>query len=172
MRTLPGFSSIGSGPHDDKLRITVEDLPGAGSAHHRYKIEGMNLSANPSHAVTDHMSHAVVLFQQGPIGEVGGANGVTHEALIAILIDRLECFQNGKFANKYNAMALEHLRAAQQALLARTKDRQEQGIEGTNVVGRESEQPVQNDDPVLQDFVETDDKTDEERANEKAKSES
>jgi hypothetical protein len=138
MRMLEGFTSIGSGPRDEHLRVTVEDLPGSGGAHHRYRIEGMNLAANPSHAVTDHMSHAVVLFQQGPIGEKG-ANGVTHEALLAILIDRLECFQNGKFANRYNAMALEHLRGAQQALLARTKDRQEQGIEGTHIVGRESE---------------------------------
>lgn len=59
-----------------------------------------------------------------------GQVGVTHEALLAILIDRLECFQAGKFANDYNATALDHLRAARAALLARTAEREARGVEG------------------------------------------
>lgn len=95
---------------------------------------------NASHAYTltfidkeDREVQIGVDFQRGPIKEVG-VNGVTNEALIAILIDRLEGFQSGAFASDYNREALGHLMLAQQSLMARTKERVARGVEGTNVV--------------------------------------
>lgn len=72
-------------------------------------------------------------FQRGPIKEVG-TNGITHEVLLAVLIDRLEGFQAGPYANVHNAVALGHVRAAFDALEARTREREARGVEGTHTV--------------------------------------
>ena len=72
-------------------------------------------------------------FQNGPIGEAG-VNGITHEALLAVLIDRLRGFQGGPFRSDHNSMVLSHLSAALGALNERTRERQERGVEGTNQV--------------------------------------
>lgn len=122
-------------PANDVLTIEVLDEPGSGGANHLYEIRGYNSASNASDPFFGRYGkaadHSTVLFQNGPIAEVG-VNGVTHEALIAILVDRLEAFQDGPFANKYNADALEHLRAAQEALLSRTRERMNRGVEGTH----------------------------------------
>jgi hypothetical protein len=72
-------------------------------------------------------------FQNGPIGEVG-VNGVTHEVLLAILIDRLQGAQKSKYACRENALALTKLEEAAQWLEARTKARVARGVEGTHTV--------------------------------------
>jgi hypothetical protein len=58
--------------------------------------------------------------------EVGG---VTNEALLAIVIDRLEGFQAGPFACSENFTALTNAQAALEALQARTRDRLARGVE-------------------------------------------
>jgi hypothetical protein len=146
-------------PANDSLTITVMDNPGSGGANHRYDISGFHLGANPSSgrsslvwknakdylesggsdpelkmhyerilSDTDTLS---LLFQNGPISEAG-VNGLTHEVLLAILIDRLEGFQAGPFANVYNGAALENLKMAQELLLSRTRERLAPGVEGTH----------------------------------------
>lgn len=106
-------------PANDLLKITVLDEPGHGGACHNYLIE------EPSSGFIN------INFQNGPIAEVG-INGVTHEALLAILIDRLEGFQSGLYACDANAAALYHLIRAQECLHARTKERMARGVEGTH----------------------------------------
>ena len=106
-------------PANDLLTVKVVDDAGAGGAHHHYDIEhGDDL-------------FCMVKFQNGPINE-HGINGVTQEALLVILIDRLRCFQNGPFSNSYNATALVHCEAALDALKARTLERMARGVEGRN----------------------------------------
>ena len=73
----------------------------------------------------------LVSFQNGPINEVG-INGQTHEAYLAILIHRLECFQAGPYKGKFNEHALTHLEEARMWLLERTRERMARGVEGTN----------------------------------------
>jgi hypothetical protein len=70
-------------------------------------------------------------FQNGPIKEVG-TNGITHEALLAVLVDRLEGFQAGQHACPENALALEHINKAIEALHSRTRNRVARGVEGTH----------------------------------------
>lgn len=119
-------------PANDKLKITVVDGPGSGGAHHRYDIVGFDPSANTSNPEFDEIVAGVtILFQNGPIAEVG-VNGLTHEALLAILSDRLRCFQVGPFACAENAEALGHLESAQEILQRRTKRRMAAGTEGTH----------------------------------------
>lgn len=132
-------------PANDKLTIAVMDEPGSGGANHLYMISGFDTATNP--AKIDDGSESglpvagsqacAIIFQNGPIAEVG-VNGITHEALLAILADRLESFQAGPYASNYNAMALLHIRSAQEFLHQRTKDRMAQGIEGTHAVGKET----------------------------------
>lgn len=122
-------------PANDLLKIEVLDEPGAGGANHLYHITGFDTRSNPSDPFVERhgspAQHSTVLFQNGPIAEAG-VNGVTHEALLAILIDRLEAFQRGPYANPYNQRALEHLVGAQEALLSRTRERMARGVEGTH----------------------------------------
>lgn len=74
-------------------------------------------------------------FQNGPVKENGeGVNGITHEVLLAILIDRLMGFQSGQYANDFNAKALAHLQMALETLHQRTREREARGVEGTNKV--------------------------------------
>lgn len=120
-------------PAHDPLRITVEDQPGSGGAHHLYRIGGFNAAINPSSPFPIPHGDTLILFQNGPIHE-SGVNGITQEALIAVCIDRLEAFQAGPFACIDNAVALVHLRAAQEMLLYRTRSRMARGVEGTHQV--------------------------------------
>lgn len=64
----------------------------------------------------------VLNFQNGPIGEVG-VNGITNEALLAIIVDRLSFFQKSQFACRENALAITKLEEGMHWLLARTLSR-------------------------------------------------
>lgn len=121
MKLLDGYKI---NPANDKLIVAVIDEPGHGGASHVYRISGFE----PGLFQDDEV---VVKFQNGPINTYG-INGVTHEVLLAILIDRLEDFQKGTFANAYNAVALDHLKDARASLLARTRERMVRGVEGTH----------------------------------------
>jgi hypothetical protein len=70
-----------------------------------------------------------LVFQHGPIPQTG-LNGVTNEALLAIIADRLERFQQGEFPCQENESALHHTKMALDRLRARTKNRIERGVEG------------------------------------------
>ena len=69
-------------------------------------------------------------FQLGPIKEAG-VNGLTNEALIAVLTHRMKVL-NSKFPCAENQRAINHLELAAQALESRTKDRIARGVEGTH----------------------------------------
>lgn len=122
-------------PVNDKLKITVLDEPGADGANHIYGISGMDLVRNVAAMNTPDdrpEDEASIIFQCGPIAE-HGVNGITQEALLAIVADRLECFQAGPFASVYNAEALKHVKAAQESLLSRTRERMVRGVEGKSL---------------------------------------
>lgn len=133
MREVTGFSV---NPMNDKLRIKVLDEPGAGGANHVYCISGADFSQNP--AVNGNLGEtsgqdAILLFQNGTIPE-NGVNGVTQEALLAIVIDRLRSFQAGKFSCRENALALTKLEEAMHWLSHRTRARMARNVEGTHTV--------------------------------------
>lgn len=73
---------------------------------------------------------ANIRFQDGSPAEVG-INGITEEALIAILIDRLERFQKGPYSCRANGHVLMNLEQALMWLGDRTAERAERGVEGT-----------------------------------------
>ena len=73
----------------------------------------------------------LIQFQHGPIKEVG-VNGITNEALLALLIDRMEGFQSGQYRCHDNELALDHLQYTRLILHKRTMDRVARNVEGTN----------------------------------------
>lgn len=72
----------------------------------------------------------IVRFQSGSPEKVG-VNGLHNEQVLAMVIERLENFQASPLACESNKIALDHLKAAQEALLSRTKDRVERGVRNT-----------------------------------------
>lgn len=118
-------------PANDILTITVTDEPGAGGANHHYVIAGYK-PLNSGLALPE---QTVIAFQNGPIKDpTTDVNGVTHEALLAIVIDRLESFQAGPYACAENALALLLARESQRVLQSRTLARMVRGVEGTHTV--------------------------------------
>ncbi len=102
------------------------DGPGPGNASHKYSIRWKNERDQTE-------PHCFIGFQNGPVKE-NGVNGVTDEALMAILIDRLEGFQAGKYASDENAETLHRMKMALASAQLRTKRRQARGVEGTMAV--------------------------------------
>ncbi|MEK5089063.1 hypothetical protein MKY98_19360 [Paenibacillus sp. FSL M8-0228] len=75
----------------------------------------------------------IVHFQEGPIQEAG-VNGVTNEDLIAMVLARLEGFQNSEFRCRDNAVVITKLEEALLWLRKRTLEREARGVEGTHTV--------------------------------------
>jgi len=106
------------GPLNNSLVVTTTDELTAGGANFRYAI---------GHDV--HGTLLEIVFHTGPF-ENDMPKGITGEALLAILIDRLQSFQAGPFNCRENAIAVTHLQDAMHWLQHRTRDRLERGVEG------------------------------------------
>lgn len=71
-------------------------------------------------------------FQEGAIKE-HGVNGVNNEDLIAMVICRLEHFNQTEFRCRENSMAITKLEEALLWLRKRTMGREQRGVEGTHI---------------------------------------
>ena len=109
---------------NEALKIEVLDKPGPGNACHEYCITFVDESLGG-------IERSPIGFQNGPVKE-SGVNGISNEALLAIVEDRLLGFQAGEFACRENAIALTKLQEAMMWLQKRTRDRLARGVEGTN----------------------------------------
>lgn len=115
---------------NEALFITALDAPGSGGANHKYRISLYD--ANETVPKAAKMS-IEINFQNGPIGEAG-YNGLSNEALLAIVIDRMRGFQSGPFKSRENALAHTALEEALMWLQYRTRQRMRRGVEGTHQV--------------------------------------
>lgn len=78
-----------------------------------------------------------ISWQNGPLGTGENRkepNGAFVETIIKAAVQRLEFYQEGKFACSENEMAIEHLELALNILNSRTLKRQKRGVEGTHEV--------------------------------------
>jgi hypothetical protein len=81
-----------------------------------------------------------IQFQPGPLRESKGSlvkepEGAFVETLIAIVVDRLQYYQNianKRFRCRENSLAITHLQEALHWLDHRTRDREARGVEGTH----------------------------------------
>lgn len=148
MRTITDHKVNGL---NEALEITAHEPATAGGAPHRYDIIGK----------TEHIPNigqrpvgVNLRFQSKPISGPEDINGISNEALLAVVIDRMRGFQGllpnpysgsdspammaayesakGKFACRENAIALTHLEEALMWLQKRTRDRMARGVEGTH----------------------------------------
>lgn len=108
---------------NEALDIEVLDEPGQGNACHKYAV------VYSFRDIPDVQQR--IEFQNGPIQEAG-VNGISNEALLAIVEDRLAGFQSGQYACRENAIALTKIQEAMMWLQKRTLDRMRRGVEGTN----------------------------------------
>lgn len=123
-------------PANDTLTIKVLDEPGHGGANHVYAILAPQdiepaIKGGCGEAQQIIANRAILRFQNGPIAE-HGVNGVTQEALLAIVADRLRSFQKGPYSCKENSCALTHVEEAMHWLQQRTLERMRRGVEGTH----------------------------------------
>lgn len=113
---------------NDKIAIGIieSDAGGVGS---RYQIGQVPETQRESDMLA--YSPMTLFFQDQP-EKVGGVRGATNEALIAIVIDRLEGFQDGQYPCQENSEAIIHLWQALRCLHNRTVNRVARGVEGTH----------------------------------------
>jgi len=106
--------------HEDNIKY---------NAPHHFKIysnETLNVGEEPKLLTEIHM-------QEGPIKEAG-INGCHNEDLIAIVLTRLDGFQNSEFKCRENALAITKLEEALMWLRKRTIGREKRNVEGTHAV--------------------------------------
>jgi len=114
------------------IRITADDRDADnGNASHVYWLDRPTNKAPVEGG--EAVVRTVIAFQHGPIQE-NGINGLTNEALLAVVIDRMEGFQAGPYACRENAIALTKMQEAAHWLEHRTAARTRRGVEGTSDV--------------------------------------
>jgi hypothetical protein len=137
MRTITDHKLNGL---NEALEIQA-DGPGPGGASHNYALFIPDSVPLKPGVTVYQMLH----FQTGPIDTPEDFNGLTNEALLAVVIDRMRGFQHarkedgsfdfnsrGTYACRENAVALTHLEDALMWLQKRTRDRLARGVEGKN----------------------------------------
>ena len=108
--------------NETAIRVFAVDEPGAGGANHKYEIWIKR---------KNHTEIVEINFQHGPLREAG-VNGLTDQALVAIVLDRLRGFQKGEFSCRENAIALTNFETGLLWTGKRAADRRKRGVEGTN----------------------------------------
>jgi hypothetical protein len=131
MRTLTDHKLNGL---NESITINVLDEPGQGGACHEYELvvdKGVYQLGDVTLPHEMSYIHSRISFQNGPVKEAG-FNGISQEALMAVVIDRLRSFQAGQYSCRENAIALTHFEEGLMWLQKRTRDRLARGVEGTN----------------------------------------
>lgn len=99
--------------------VYYEDEVGPGNGRHYYEVrrEGKVVAS--------------IQFQNGPRTIESSIPGVVEADLLEIVRHRLQCFQQGEFATRENALALTATEEALMWMNKRTEDRAESGKLGT-----------------------------------------
>ena len=133
---------------NDAIEITATDAPGSGGANHEYCLtHPLPAREGDEKQNVKRLCLTKISFQNGPIAKPEDINGVSNEALLAVLIDRMRGFQGmapvhvtpmsklasdpAPFRSRENACALTHLEEAMMWLQKRTRDRLARGVEGS-----------------------------------------
>lgn len=104
---------------NEALTVNVLDDPGPGGACCEYDVSFSDGKGGTQGVMIE--------FQNGNPAE--GVNGISNEALLAIVEDRLKGFSAGRFATRENAIALTHVQTAMFFLHHRTRERAARGAE-------------------------------------------
>jgi len=114
LHRLPGISHL-----NDAIEVLACGAPGNGGAHFMYTLGHKSPSGD---------AVACLKFQQGdPAAEI---NGLSNEALLAVLLHRMAGFQSGPFKCRDNAIIITHLEDAMLRMNRRTIERHGRGVLG------------------------------------------
>lgn len=106
---------------NDSLTIVATDAVGSGGANHHWEVR------------TEHGDVvASVQFQNGPRGEPGSIAGVTHAAMVALLLEPLRQFQAGPYPSRETALIVTKLEEVLDLIHRRTRERASRGVLGKN----------------------------------------
>lgn len=104
--------------------VYATDLKGNGGANHAYAI----------FKVGENSAMADIQFQNGARKLEDSIHGVLDTDLLEIVRHRLQCFQQGPFSTRENAIALTHIEEALLWMNKRVEDRIERNVLGTDKV--------------------------------------
>ena len=103
--------------------VYTVDEKGNGGAYHLYEICGESENGK---------LEVQIQFQNGARKLPESIHGVLDTDLLEIVRHRLQCFQQGEFATRENAIALTHIEEALMWMNRRVEDRIERNVLGTN----------------------------------------
>jgi len=110
-------------------KVYAVDKKGNGGANHEYWIEW-----ELSNSTIDKPKHGrlEIKLQNGARKLEDSVHGVIDTDLLEIVRHRLQCFQQGNFATRENAIALTHIEEALMWMNRRVEDRIERNVLGTD----------------------------------------
>jgi hypothetical protein len=115
----------------DSIEVTATDAPDTDGASHAYRIDVIEKAKTADQ--DDYTVDSVDLkFQKGGLAEAG-VNGLTDQALLVVVLDRLRGFQSGPFSCRDNAIAITKLEECLMWMAKRYVDRAARGVEGQRV---------------------------------------
>jgi hypothetical protein len=114
------------------INVLTADERASDNAHHAYVI-GVSRGAECSTERDEVVERCELNFQNGGLKEVG-ANGITDQALIAVVLDRMRSFNDGQFRCRENSMIITKLEEAMMWMEKRGNDRARRGVEGERAV--------------------------------------
>lgn len=120
MLTIHDHETAGLDDLTDGIRIEADEPdPACGGGSHLYRAYAR-----------DGELVATIQFQHGPRGEYGSRQGVTAQAVLAMLVHHIKSFQAERFACRENALAITALEEARGWMLLRAIDRKRRGVLG------------------------------------------
>lgn len=113
------------------ISVKTADAPQSDGAHHQYTIDVLFTGDTGNNV--DHVIKSCALnFQNGGLKEVG-ANGITDQALIAIVLDRIRGFNDGPYRCRENSIIITKLEEAMMWMEKRSNDRSRRNVEGERI---------------------------------------
>lgn len=106
--------------------VFAMDEKGNGGANHDYLIRDFEENSGGYDVYTK------IQFQNGARKLEDSIHGILDTDLLEIVRHRLQCFQQGDFATRENAIALTHIEEALLWMNKRVMDRYERNVLGTN----------------------------------------
>lgn len=113
------------------VKVTTADLRQSDNAHHAYKIEVFPFETPKygNESAFQPIEICEINYQNGGLKEAG-ANGITDQALLAVILDRMRSFNDGQFRCRENSLIITKLEEALMWMEKRSNDRAHRGVEG------------------------------------------
>lgn len=108
--------------------VKTADERASDNAHHKYEILVVK-EAVTSDKTSQIVEECHLNFQNGGLRDVG-PNGITDQALLAVILDRVRSFNDGQFRCRENSIIITKLEEALLWMEKRGNDRARRGVEG------------------------------------------